>query len=587
MTFFVALAATSPTAPTISVANVSSSSIRFTLVSPSTEPQTGIGSYNLLVSTVSASGPWTTIANVSSSAFTTNSPYTWSGASPSTTYYCAAQGVDNSSQHSTSPLSNVASITTPNSGVITNTFPQIGTTMVGGSRQYNSATTLTYMKHMDVVLYQCQDGWEIATGGTMAAFTTATQSGSLMPNGTKMISYFNPTNLTVGTTPYNVLSASNMMLVAAYPSNLTITSNGSYKVSNICTVGSQPTVTSGTPPVTRNANTYIADYSFDIQANGGALGLAGNPVGANPTVYGFFTDDFNCYPIAGSGDYLRNNTTQAGGTDSTTPQALALRQGFATLVARYKTNKPGLKVFANLSGSYNNPLTTGVQGVLDGGLAEHSMGDLFSVDTQSSWANMMTVLTNQYALCAPGALITFSHSNVTDSGSDFWRPGPGQAVRYGLASALMAGCVYSLTPTGNTPNTTTTSAFNNNEYDSQRYGSAQWFDEFSVSPVTLIAFPYNDPYVFVGMHWMGTEIDTGIVTTAWQNGVVRKRYQMANGRQCWVLLNPRNNGAQTINLGQRMQAISGTQVPAVNNGNTNITTIAIPDADARFLVTYP
>jgi hypothetical protein len=513
---------------------------------------------------------------------------------PGTTLYIGAFnlagiGTDIIQAIATAPGFGQSAVTSATYTVSGQTFPQIGAYLIGGSRLYANATLQTFMKHLDIVITGCFDGWEANTGGTQAAFTSAVQSGSFMPNSTMLLSYFNPTNLIVGTTPYNVQSAANMMLVAAYPSNLTITTNGSYKVANICTNGTQPTVTSGTPLTARNANSYEADYIFDFTTNGGGLGLAGNPVATNFGVNGYFIDDFNCYPIAGSGDYLRNNTTQAGGTDSTTAQALALRQGFATFFARLKTNKYGALVFANLSGMYNNPLTTGVQGVLDGGIAEHAMGDLLSADTQgtNTIQNTFTILGYQYAVLKAGGKLLFIHSNVTDTGTDFWRTNPGQAIRYGLATSLMSGCVYAITPTGNSPNTTPTSAFNNNEYDSQRYGAAQWFDEFSVNPTTLIAYAYGDANINLGMHWMGAEIDTGMVTTAWQNGVIRKRYQMANGRQAWALLNPRGNGAQTITLGQRMQAISGTQVPAVNNGNTNVTTITIPDADARFLVSYP
>lgn len=109
MSFFVALAATSPTAPTISGVAVSQSSLKFTLLTPSVEPQTGIGSYNLLQSVVGVTGPFSLIANILPSQF----PYTWTGANSSTNYWLAAQGVDNSSQHATSPNSNIVQVATP------------------------------------------------------------------------------------------------------------------------------------------------------------------------------------------------------------------------------------------------------------------------------------------------------------------------------------------------------------------------------------------------------------------------------------------------------------------------------------------
>jgi len=94
MTFIVALAALQVTQPALSLTVLSSSTIQINLVTPSTEPQTGIAGYLVQFSTFSNVGPWTNIGTILPSQF----PYTWTGLTQGTSYYVQAFGIDNGPQ---------------------------------------------------------------------------------------------------------------------------------------------------------------------------------------------------------------------------------------------------------------------------------------------------------------------------------------------------------------------------------------------------------------------------------------------------------------------------------------------------------
>jgi hypothetical protein len=114
-----------------------------------------------------------------------------------------------------------------------------------------------------------------------------------------------------------------------------------------------------------------------------------------------------------------------------------------------------------------------------------------------------------------------------------------QSMRYGLASCLMNDGYYNFTS-----NTSTYSGF-------------YWFDEFSAN--------------------LGTETSTP-PTAAWQKGVWRRDF--SNGI---ALVNPKGNGAQTVQLGGTFVKIKGTQAPSINNGQT-VTSVTLQDRDGIILL---
>jgi hypothetical protein len=50
-----------------------------------------------------------------------------------------------------------------------------------------------------------------------------------------------------------------------------------------------------------------------------------------------------------------------------------------------------------------------------------------------------------------------------------------------------------------------------------------------------------------------------------------------------VLVNPKGNGTRTVDLGGEFVRLTGTQVPAVNNGRV-VTSVTLADRDGLFLL---
>jgi hypothetical protein len=467
-------------------------------------------------------------------------------------------------------------------------WPQSGAYLLAGQTAINNASTLQYLQHMNFLITAAYEGFDGGGHGTMAAATTSAQNNSVQPNGTLVLADIDAVVMNANTCTTELV-ANNMNLRATYPSGASQLVGSNY-LGNIC-------ATPATSPPTfqgRVAYQYLADFSYDYLVAGGTLGLAQGTNVANPTLNGFYLDDFHCF-VNYAGDWLRTGTEQSadsGSPPGNTAASVAFRTGWADLIARLKANLPGALVFCNLSGFYlETQVQTGLTGVFDGGVCEHAMGTSNSFgDGFGNWASLMQFCTVVKGFVKTGGNIMLNHDNVLNNGSDYYRPGAGQATRYGLATALMSQMAYNpIPPAGNVQ--TATNAPDAGDYSAGDYGVNMWFDELSVNPTTLVAVQYGASNIGQCTGWMGTEIDTGVVTAVWQNGCIRKRYQMIGGRQCWVILNPGGNGSQTLALGQAMQSFTASgasnAVPSVNNGAKNFTSITIPAYDARFLITYP
>lgn len=103
--------------------------------------------------------------------------------------------------------------------------------------------------------------------------------------------------------------------------------------------------------------------------------------------------------------------------------------------------------------------------------------------------------------------------------------------RYFLASTLMDNGAYSVHDSG----------------ASNEYGNIPWFDEFWGGSLKKLGY-------------LGRPIDAPQLS-AWVSGVFRREF--VNGL---VLVNPKGNGRQTVNVGPGWKRILGTQDPVHNNG---------------------
>jgi len=248
----------------------------------------------------------------------------------------------------------------------------------------------------------------------------------------------------------------------------------------------------------------------------------------NPSIDGFFMDNVFTQPRV-AGDWYRDNQDLAA---SSAQAQAALQAGYERWFSLVRQLMPGKYQIGNVATWYlgTSSLPSGYQNMVDGGVMEAMIGESYSVETYAGWQAMMT----QY-------YSTMSAMNSPQLGifNQWGSPTDYQSMRYGLASCLMNDAYYSFTSTA------------------AGYTGVVWFDEYNAN----LGEPLGSP-----------------PTAAWQNGVWRRDF--TNGI---ALVNPKGNGAQTVQLGGTFVKINGTQDPSVNNGQT-VTSVTLQDRDGIILL---
>src|SRR5450631_2499845 len=296
-----------------------------------------------------------------------------------------------------------------------------------------------------------------------------------------------------------------------------------------------PNGTSGAPvPSAWSGTTEINNTLFAQRDSNGdrwvdwfAKWVAQNYYGPNPSIDGFFTDNVFHQPRV-NGDWNLDGVTDSS-NDSTVGQWY--RQGYNRHVAVLNQQMPGKYQIGNVAdwGGQGTNLSY-LTGILNGGFIEGMIGYSYSSETWGSWSEMMREYRLIMASVAQPQLVIFGQAGVAN---DF------QAFRYGFTSCLMDNGYYQFSLAG------------------KEYTGTFWFDEFN----TKLGNATGNP-----------------TTAAWQKGVYRRDF--TNGI---ALVNPRGNGAQTIQLETSFKRISGTQDPNTNNGQT-VQTVTLQDRDGIILL---
>jgi len=207
-----------------------------------------------------------------------------------------------------------------------------------------------------------------------------------------------------------------------------------------------------------------------------------------------------------------------------------LHEGYNAYFSSLRAQQPGAYLIGNIAGwGAAGANLTDYNGQLNGGFIEGILGFTWSPESWGGWQEMM----NEYrkpikALAAP-QLIMFA---MVGSPTDY------QTFRYGLASCLMDNGYFVFSA-------------------SDAYNDLHWFDEYNANLGTATSAP---------------------PTSAWQNGVYRRDF--ANGI---ALVNPKGNGPRTVTLEASYKRMSGSQAPAVNNGQT-MNTVTLQDRDGIILM---
>jgi hypothetical protein len=230
----------------------------------------------------------------------------------------------------------------------------------------------------------------------------------------------------------------------------------------------------------------------------------------NPSMDGFFEDNVFWRPRIDA-DWNRDGIIDL----KSSPQAAKwLRDALAKRFALFDSLMPGKLMIGNIADwGMSSAVLTELDQKLNGGLIEGIIGKHYSVETWSSWAEMMRWYRKTMAAVAEPKLVAFHQiGSVTDY----------KAMRYGLASCLLDDGYYAFTD------------------EAKGYSGVPWFDEFDFKLGKAVKPP---------------------TTVAWQKGVYRRDFE--NGI---ALVNPKGNGPVEVTLEEDFRRLTGKQDPAVNNG---------------------
>jgi hypothetical protein len=245
----------------------------------------------------------------------------------------------------------------------------------------------------------------------------------------------------------------------------------------------------------------------------------------NPSIDGFFLDNTFWKPRV-DGDWNRDGTTDP--QDSEVAR-LMMQEGLRRHFEVMSALMPGKIQIANVAdfGGDNTNLA-GISGIIQGGIIEHMLGSQYSPERWVGWPGTMRHYRKTRAALA-GPKLTVCHQEG--------EPSKYRDFRYGLATCLMDDGYYFFSP-GN-------------------FHDIVWFDEFDVDLGRAISSP---------------------PTSSWQKGVYRRDFERGI-----VLVNPKDNGPQDVQLESEFRRIAGRQDPTVNSGQA-VHSLRLEDRDGIVLL---
>ena len=252
-----------------------------------------------------------------------------------------------------------------------------------------------------------------------------------------------------------------------------------------------------------------------------------------------FIDNMSSKDWTGTGtpDYDRD-----GRPDSSGARDAQYRAAHAAYIDKFRALMPNHAVIGNITPwlipGFTDDVYPEYKGKLDGGVMERVIGADYSIEgsdadgslnSWGSWEKMMGAYQNAVNWTS-GQFIMFSVSGYAD---DY------QTMRYGLTSCLMGNGYYSYSD------------------QLQLFHSLPWFDEFDVD--------------------LGKSMSPHQISP-WKNGVYRRDFEKGV-----VLVNPRRNGRQVVNVGSGLRRLNGTQDPSHNNGQA-VESLVLNDGDGIILI---
>jgi hypothetical protein len=277
----------------------------------------------------------------------------------------------------------------------------------------------------------------------------------------------------------------------------------------------------------KNAMEWFTDYSLGFIRNGQSTFGVSNEI--NPSVDGLFMDNFFWHERVDGDWNLDGNIDHPD--DPQVPQWI--QSGYKAYVDYTRGKWPGSTQTGNIAdwGDEKSDLTIYDQ-LLDGGVMEGMLGEVWSTESWGSFEMMMAAYRKMIDHLRPPKFAIFGHNNLA--------PDDYRTMRYGLTATLMDDGYYY--PSG-----------------TNGYSPADqfWFDEFDQN--------------------LGTATQPR-QSKAWSQGVWRRDFEHG-----MALCNPKGNGARTVSLGGTFRKFTGKQDSAANDGST-VTDVTLEDRDGIILL---
>jgi hypothetical protein len=263
---------------------------------------------------------------------------------------------------------------------------------------------------------------------------------------------------------------------------------------------------------------------------------------------GIFQDDQNISyggHVPSNADYDEDGRTDDKWGEDVRTWVMEGHRAFRNAI---KAKEPNWYLVANMATQLHPTETVpaSFQGLNDGGFFER----ITFVETTRGWHDMMDRYRRGLSyLNQSGPKLGYFHNDINSLRKAYPNSGFSdyRLNRYGMTSALMANGYYIVSDDAK-----------------GGYKTVLWFDEQwggSLEKVGYLGYPVDPPQ-----------------TSAWSQGVYRREFD--NGL---VLVNPKGNGARTVNVGSGWKRLSGRQDPVHNNGQA-VTSITLAEQDGIILL---
>jgi len=452
----------------------------------------------------------------------------------------------------TSPTSGIPPIIPPAGGGAGNavagsmlTGPRIGITTIGNDRDYNNPDFIEAAKWCDLVVIGIWRGWEDGNGPANI-HTDALLSQGLI--GKTIWSYYNTYELDRA---YNINGGADQAFAQKCDamtwwgyvrgSSGEIAYSGWETAQQVNLSRFAPRDSNGKSPIE-----WTADRAYSYLIGGGVVD--GSTIAPNPNLSGI-AHDLIYYQPRGDWDINRDGVTDERSSEFARQEVQWI---FSEQIRYWRTIAPNQLHGGNTADFWapGREVPAAYQGMLDGGYLEGGMGEDWSIERWGTFADWLSGYRKQMAMFRQPTYAVHTcklpspWKNRTQFDSADWR-----FVRYAACATWTMGdaAVYLYG-------------------DGYGWKSILEFDEWDGGGANY--------------KYLGAPVD-GPALEPWQSGCYRRRWQHG-----WTIVNPKGNGARTLQLGTTMTRLAGRSGygdTSVNSG-ASVTEVTLQERDGIVLL---